>query len=65
MVKSMDGREFNNVTRILCSYGTTIRRAAIQWLVCSPRIVVIQIRRHGSLEMPLVEYDDVVEKFSA
>jgi len=28
-------------------------------------MVVIQIRRHKSLEMPFVEYDDVVKKFSA
>ncbi len=62
MVKAVNGREFNNVAEIACSYGTTIRRVAIQGLVCSP---VIQIRRHKSLEMPLVEHDDVVEKFSA
>ncbi len=65
MVKAVDGREFNNVVGFRCSYGTTVRRIAIQGLVCSPRMVVIEIRRHKSLEMPLVEYDDVVKKFSA
>jgi hypothetical protein len=65
MVKAVDGREFNNVAEIPCSYGTTIRRVAIQGLVCSPRMVVIQIRRHKSFEMPLIEHSDVVEKFSA
>jgi len=65
MVKAVDGREFNNVAGFRRSYGTTIRRVSIQGLVCSPRMVVIQIRRHKSLEMPLVEHDDVVEKFSA
>jgi hypothetical protein len=65
MVKAMDNREFNNIAGFRYSYGTTIRRVAIQGLVCSPRMIVIQIRRHKPLEMPLVEHDDVVEKFSA
>ena len=65
MVKAVDGWEFNNVAGFRYSYGTTVRRVAVQGLVCSPRMVVIQIRRHKSLEMPLVEHDDVVEKFSA
>ena len=65
MVKAVDGREFNYVARFRCSYGTILWRVAIQGLACSPRMVVIQIRRHKSLEMPLVEHDDVVEKFSA
>ena len=46
MVKAVDGREFNNVAGFPCSYRTTFRRVAIQGLVCSPRMVVIQIRRH-------------------
>ena len=65
MVKAVDGRQFNNVGGIRCSHGTTVRRISIQGLVCSPRMVVIQIRRHKSLEMPLVEHDDMVEKFPA
>jgi hypothetical protein len=65
MVKAVDGRELNNVAELRCSYGTTVRRVSIQRLVCSPRMIVIEIRRHKSLEMPLVEHDDVVEKFSA
>jgi len=66
MVKALDSREFNNVAGVRCSYGTTVRRVAIQGLVCSPRMfVVIQVRLHKSLEMPLVEHDDVLEKFSA
>ncbi len=65
MVKAVDGWEFNNVVGFHCSYGTTDRRVAFQGLVCSPRMVVIQIRRHKSLEMPLVEHDNVIEKFSA
>ncbi len=65
MVKAMDGWEFNDVAGFRYSYWTTVRRIAVQGLVCSPRMVVIQIRRHKSLEMPLVEHDDVVEKFSA
>jgi hypothetical protein len=65
MVKAVDGREFNNVAEIPCAYGTPIRRVTIQGLVCSPRMIVIQIRRHQSFEMPLIEHDDVVEKFSA
>jgi hypothetical protein len=65
VVKAVDGREFNNVAGLRCSYGTTVRRVAIEGLVCSPRMVVIEIQRHGSLDMPLVEYDHVVEKFSA
>ena len=65
MVKALDDGEFNNITGFHRSYGTTVRCIAIQGLVCSPRMVVIQIRRHESLEMSLVEHDDVVEKFSA
>ncbi len=38
MMKAVDGREFNNVTRNRCSYGTTVRCVAIQGLVCSPRM---------------------------
>ncbi len=30
MVKAVDGREFNNVVGFRCSYGTTVRRVAIQ-----------------------------------
>ncbi len=29
MVMAVDGREFNNVAEIPCSYGTTVRRVAI------------------------------------
>jgi hypothetical protein len=65
MVKAVDGREFNNVTGFRYSYVTTVRRVTIQRLVCSPRMIVIQIRRHKPLEMPLVEDDDVVQEFSA
>jgi hypothetical protein len=65
MVKAVDGGEFNNVAGFRCSCGTTIRRVAVQGLVCSPRMVEIHIRRHKSLEMPLVQHDDVIEKFSA
>ena len=65
MVKAMDRWEFNNIAGFRCSYGTTVRRVAIQGLVCSPRMVVIEIRRNESLDMPLVEHDHVVEKFSA
>ena len=65
MVKAVDGWEFNNVAGFRYSYWTTVRRIAVQGLECSPRMVVIQIRRHKSLEMPLVEHDDMVEKFSA
>jgi hypothetical protein len=43
-MKAMDGWEFNNVTGFRCSYGTTVRRVSIQGLVCSPRMVVIEIR---------------------
>ena len=43
MVKAVDGRKFNNVAQFRCSYGTTVRRVTIQRLVCSPRMVVIQI----------------------
>ncbi len=60
MVKAVNGREFNNVAGFRCSYGTTVRRVTIQGLVRSPGMVVIQIRRHKSLQMPLVEHDDVV-----
>ena len=65
MVKAVDGREFHNVAGFRCSYGTTIGCVSIQGLVYSPRMVVIEIRRNKSLTMPLVEHDDVVEKFSA
>jgi len=65
MVKAMDDREFNNVAGFRCSYWTTVRCISIQRLVCSPGMVVIQIRRHKFLEMPLVEHDAVLEKFSA
>ena len=65
MVKAVSGWEFNNVAGFRYSYWTTVRRIAVQGLVCSPRMVAIQIRRHKSLEMPLVEHDDMVEKFSA
>ena len=64
MVKALDGREFNNVAGLRCSYRTTVRGIAIQGLVCSPRVVVTQIPRHKSLEMPVVEHNNVVEKFS-
>ena len=65
MVKAVDVWEFNNLAGFRYSYWTTVRRVVVQGLVCSPRMVVIQIRRHKSLEMPLVEHDDMVEKFSA
>ena len=65
MVTAVNGREFSNTAEIPCSYGTTVRRVAVQGLVCSPQIVAIQMRRHKFLEMPLIEHDDVVEKFSA
>ncbi len=65
MMTAMDGWEFHNVAGFRCSQGTSVRRVAIQGLVRSPGMVIIQIRRHKSLEMPLVEHDDVVEKFSA
>jgi hypothetical protein len=61
MVKALHDGEFNNITGFHDSYGATVRRVAIQGLVRSPRMVVIQIRRHESLEMPLVEQDDMVE----
>ena len=65
MMKAVDGWEFDNVAGFRRSYGATIRCVSIQGLVCSPRMVVIQIRRHKSLEMLLVEHDDMIEKFSA
>ncbi len=65
MVKAVSSWEFNNVAGFRYSYWTTVRHIAAQGLVCSSRMVVIQIRRHTSLEMPLVEHDDMVEKFSA
>ena len=65
MMKAVNGWEFHNVAGFRCPYGATIWCVSIQGLVCSPRMVVIQIRRHKSLEMPLIEHDDVVEKFSA
>jgi hypothetical protein len=65
MVKAVDGREFNNVAGARCLYATTVRCVSIKGLVCSPGMVVIQIRRHKSLQMPLVEHDDVLEQFSA
>jgi hypothetical protein len=37
----LDDWEFNNVAGLRCSYGTTVRRVAIQGLVCSPRMVVL------------------------
>jgi hypothetical protein len=60
MMKAVGGREFNNVAGFRCSYGTTVRCVVIQGLVCPPSMIVIQIRRHESLEMPPVENDDVV-----
>jgi hypothetical protein len=65
MMKAVDDWAFHNVAGFRCSHGTTVLRVAIQGLVCSPRMIVIEIRRHESLDMPLVEHDDVVEKFSA
>jgi hypothetical protein len=65
MVKALDDWVFNNTAGFHCSYGMILRRIAMQGLVCSPRMVVIQIQRHKCLEMPLAEHDDVVEKFSA
>jgi len=65
MMKAVDGWEFHNVAGFRCPYGATIRRVAIPGLVCSPRMIIIEIRRQKSREMPLVEHDHVVEKFSA
>ena len=65
MMKAVNGWEFHNVAEFRCAKGTTVRRIPVHGLVCSPRMVVIQIRRHKSLQMPLVEHDHVVEKFSA
>ena len=65
MVKAVNGRQFNNFAGLCWSDETTVRRVAIQGLVYSPRMAAIQIRRQKSLEMPLVEHDDMVEKFSA
>ena len=58
MVKAVEDGGFNKAARFRCSYGTTVRRVAVRGLVCSPRMVVIQIRRHSSLGMPLVEHDE-------
>ncbi len=65
MVKAVDGRKFNNIAGFGWFYGATVWRVAIQGLMRSPRMAVIQIRRHKPLEMPLVEDDDVVQEFSA
>ena len=46
MVQAVDSWVFNNFAGLCCSDETTVRRVAIQGLVCSPRMVVIQIRRH-------------------
>jgi len=64
-MKAVNGWEFHDVAGFRCSQGTTVRRIPVQGLVCSPRMIVIQIRRQKSLEMPLVEHNDVVEQFLA
>ena len=65
MVQTVYGWEFNDIEGFRYSHWTTVWRVAVQGLMCSPRVVVIQIRRHKSLEMLFVDHDDVVEKFSA
>ena len=51
-MKSVDVWKLNNVAGLHCSYGTIIRRVAVQRLVFSPRMVVVQIQRNKPLEMP-------------
>jgi hypothetical protein len=65
MVKAVDGSELENVAGFGHSYGTTVWRIAIQGPVRSPGMVIVQIGRQESLEMPLVENNDVIEQFSA
>ena len=61
----MNSWQFDNIAGFRRSYGTTARRILRQRPICSPRMIVIQIRRQKSLEMPFVENDDVVEQFPA
>jgi len=65
MVKPVTGWKFDNIAGLGRSYGTAVRRILPQSPMRSPRMVVIQIRREKSLQMPFVENDDVVEQFSA
>jgi len=65
MLKPVVGWKFNNIAGFRWSYRTTVWRVSIQGMGCSPRMVVIQIRRHKFLEMPFVDHDDVVKQFSA
>ena len=61
MIKTVDGREFNNVAGFRGAEGTTGRRVSSRESLCSPRMAVIKLRRHKSLQMPLVEHDNLVE----
>jgi len=65
MVKPVNGWKFDNIAGLGRSYGSAVRRILPQSPMRSPRLVVIQIRRQKSLQMPFVENDDVVEQFSA
>ena len=65
MMESVDCRTLDNLSNFCQSNLSTVGGIALQRLVRSPRMVVIQVRRKQSLEVALVYNDDMVEEFSA
>ncbi len=65
MMESVNDWELGNLIGFGYQYWTTGRRALVQRTMRSPRMIIIQVREQQSFEMPLVEDDDVIQKFSA
>ena len=65
MMESVNDRELGNLVGFGFLYRTTDRRILVERTMRSPRMIIIQIRGQQSLEMSLVEDNDVIQKFSS
>lgn len=62
MMKTVDDRKLKNVAGFSWSYRATRRGILVQGSVRSPRVVIAEVRRGQSFEMPFVENDNVIQK---
>lgn len=64
MMKSLNDGQFDDLTRLGWPHGTPVRCILVQRPVRSPGMLVVQVRRMQSLEVPSVEEDGVIQKLS-
>jgi hypothetical protein len=64
MMETVDDRKLENLAGLGCSDRATRRRILVQRPVRSPGMVITEVRRQHSLEMPFVENDDVIQELS-